>query len=67
MRAHASRGQPGVVAYIGVDDDRAMADTVLATIHAIPGVGTTETHIVAPVQSASNADRRCPGPEGRLR
>jgi DNA-binding Lrp family transcriptional regulator len=49
MRAHAWRGQPGVVAYIGVDDDRAMADTVLATIHAIPGVRTTETHIKAPV------------------
>jgi hypothetical protein len=42
-------GQPDVFAYIEVDDDRAMADTVLVTIHAIPGVRTTETHRVAPV------------------
>jgi hypothetical protein len=42
-------GQPDIFAYIAVDDDRAMADTVLVTIHAIPGVRTTETHLVAPV------------------
>jgi hypothetical protein len=48
-QAHACWGQPDTFAYIEVDDDRAMADTVLVTIHAIPGVRTTETHLVAPV------------------
>jgi len=32
-----------------VDDDAAMVDTVFVTIQAIPGVRTTETHLVAPV------------------
>ncbi len=49
IQAHACWGQPDIFAYIEVDDDRAMADTVLVTIHAIPGVRTTETHLVAPV------------------
>jgi hypothetical protein len=50
-RPHAGPrlGQPDIFAYIEVDDDRGMADTVLVTIHAIPGVRTTETHLVAPV------------------
>ena len=48
-QAHACWGQPDIFGYIEVDDDRAMADTVLVTIHAIPGVRTTETHLVAPV------------------
>ena len=48
-QAHACWGQPDIFAYIEDDDDRAMADTVLVTIHAIPGVRTTETHLVAPV------------------
>ena len=48
-QAHACWGQPDIFAYVEVDDDRAMADTVLVTIHAIPGVRTTETHLVAPV------------------
>jgi hypothetical protein len=48
-QAHGCWGQPDTFAYIEVDDDRAMADTVLVTIHAIPGVRTTETHLVAPV------------------
>jgi DNA-binding Lrp family transcriptional regulator len=48
-QSHACWGQPDIFAYIEVDDHRAMADTVLVTIHAIPGVRTTETHLVAPV------------------
>jgi hypothetical protein len=48
-QAHACWGQPDIFAYIEVDDDRAMADMVLVTIHAIAGVRTTETHLVAPV------------------
>jgi DNA-binding Lrp family transcriptional regulator len=47
-QAHACWGQVDIFAYIEVDDDRAMADTVLETIHAIPDVRTTET-LVAPV------------------
>jgi uncharacterized protein with GYD domain len=48
-QAHACWGQPDIFAYVEVDDDSAMADTVLMTIHAIPRVRTTETHLVAPV------------------
>jgi DNA-binding Lrp family transcriptional regulator len=48
-QAHACWGQPDIFAYIEVDDDRAMVDTVLVTIQTIPGVRTTETHLVAPV------------------
>jgi DNA-binding Lrp family transcriptional regulator len=48
-QAHACWGQPDIFAYIEVDDDRAMADMVLVTIHAIAGVRTTETHLVTPV------------------
>ena len=48
-QAHACWGQPDILAYIEVDDDGAMADTVLVTIQAIPGARTTETHLVAPV------------------
>ena len=48
-QAHPCWGQPDIFAYIEVDDDRAMADTVLVAIHAIPGVRTTETQLVAPV------------------
>jgi DNA-binding Lrp family transcriptional regulator len=48
-QAHTCWGQPDILAYIEVDDDSAMADTVLVTVQAIPGVRTTETHLVAPV------------------
>jgi hypothetical protein len=42
-------GPADVFAYVEVDDDSAMADTVLVTIQAIPGARTTETPVVAPV------------------
>jgi uncharacterized protein with GYD domain len=48
-QTHACWGQPDIFAYIEVDDDGAMADTVLVTIQAIPGARTTETPGVAPV------------------
>jgi hypothetical protein len=38
-QAYASWGQPDIFAYVKVDDDNAMANTVLVTIHAIPGAG----------------------------
>jgi DNA-binding Lrp family transcriptional regulator len=66
-QAHACWGQPDIFAHVDVDNDGAMADTVLVTIHAIPGVRTTETHLVAPVQKRVKADQRCSGPEGRHR
>lgn len=46
-QAHACWGQPDVFAFVEVGDDAAMVDTVLVTIQAIPGVRTTETHLVA--------------------
>jgi hypothetical protein len=48
-QAHACWGQPGIFALVEVDDDRALADTVLTAFHAIPGIRTTETHLTAPV------------------
>jgi hypothetical protein len=39
-------GQPDIFAFVEVDDDAAMVDTVRVTIQAIPGVRTTETHLV---------------------
>jgi hypothetical protein len=48
-QAHACWGQPDMFAYAGVDDDSAMADTVLVTVQAIPGVPTTETTSGRPV------------------
>jgi hypothetical protein len=44
-QAHACWGQPGIFD-VEVDD---MAGTMLVTTHAIPGIRTTETHVVAPV------------------
>jgi hypothetical protein len=38
-QAHACWGQPDIFAFVEVEDDSAMADTVLVTIHARPGVG----------------------------
>jgi Lrp/AsnC ligand binding domain len=48
-QAHACWRQPDILAYIEVDDDRAMAETALVRIHAIPSIRTTETHRVAPM------------------
>jgi DNA-binding Lrp family transcriptional regulator len=48
-QAHACWGQPDIFAYVEADDDSAMADMVLVTIHGIPGVRATDTHVVVPV------------------
>ncbi|HET6755800.1 MAG TPA: Lrp/AsnC ligand binding domain-containing protein [Jiangellaceae bacterium] len=48
-QTHACWAQPDIFAYVEVDDDSAMAETVLVTVQAIPGVRTTETPVVAPV------------------
>ena len=47
VAAHACWAQPDVFAFVELDDDNALADTVLMTFHAIPGIRTTETHLVA--------------------
>ena len=36
-QAHACWGHPDIFALVEVDDDRALADTVLTAFHAIPG------------------------------
>lgn len=46
-QAHACFGQPDIFALIHADDDRALADMIMTSIHTIPGVEETDTHIVA--------------------
>ena len=48
-QAHACRDQPDILAFVEVADERALADVVLTAIQGLPGIRTTETHIVAPV------------------
>ena len=48
-QAHACWRQPDIFAYVDVDDDRAMAETVLGRFMPSRASGTTETHLVAPV------------------
>jgi DNA-binding Lrp family transcriptional regulator len=48
-QAHACWGQPDIFAFVEVADDRALVDAVLTTIQGVPGIRTTETHVVAPV------------------
>jgi DNA-binding Lrp family transcriptional regulator len=48
-QAHACWGQPDIFAFVEVEDDRILVDTVLTTIQGLPGIRTTETHVVAPV------------------
>ncbi len=44
--AHACFGQPDIIALIHADDDRALAEMIMASIQTIPGVEETDTHIV---------------------
>lgn len=46
VQAHACWGQPDIFAFCDVPDDHHLADVVLGTIHTMPGVRTTETHLV---------------------
>ena len=48
-QAHACWGQPDIFAFAEVEDDRILVETVLTTIQGLPGIRTTETHVVAPV------------------
>jgi DNA-binding Lrp family transcriptional regulator len=47
-QAHACWGQPDIFAFVEGSDEKVLADTVLTDIQAIPGVRSTETHIVIP-------------------
>jgi DNA-binding Lrp family transcriptional regulator len=48
-QAHACWGQPDIFAFVEESDEKVLAETVLTEIQAIPGVRSTETHIVIPV------------------
>lgn len=48
-QAHACWGQPDIFAYFEVSDDSHLADVVLERIHNLPGVRSTETHLVVDV------------------
>jgi DNA-binding Lrp family transcriptional regulator len=48
-QAHACWGQPDIFAFVEVADEPTLAEVVLTTIQGLPGIRTTETHIVAPV------------------
>jgi DNA-binding Lrp family transcriptional regulator len=48
-QAHACWGQPDIFTFVEVADEKALPETVLTTIHGIPGVRATETHVVAAV------------------
>jgi DNA-binding Lrp family transcriptional regulator len=45
-QAHTCWGQPDIFAFFEVPDDRHLAEVVLEKIHNMPGVRTTETHLV---------------------
>jgi DNA-binding Lrp family transcriptional regulator len=45
-QAHACWGHPDIFAFVEVPDEKALAETVLTTIQGIPGVRSTETHVV---------------------
>jgi DNA-binding Lrp family transcriptional regulator len=47
-QAHTCWGQPDIFAFVEEADEKVLADTVLTQIQAIPGVRSTETHIVIP-------------------
>ncbi len=48
-QAHACWGQPDIVAFIDLPDDHDLAEVVLGKIHTLPGVRSTETHLVVDV------------------
>ena len=48
-QAHSCWGKPDIFSFVEVADERALAEIVLKTIHGLPGVRDTETHIVVPV------------------
>ena len=48
-QAHSCWGKPDIFAYVEVESDSALAQTVLTQIQGIAGVRDTETHIVVPL------------------
>lgn len=48
-QAHSCWGKPDIFAYVEVQSDSALAQTVLTQIQGIAGVRDTETHIVVPL------------------
>ncbi len=47
-QAHTCWGQPDIFAYCEMPDDNMLAGVVLDRIHELPGVRSTETHLVVP-------------------
>jgi DNA-binding Lrp family transcriptional regulator len=45
-QAHTCWGQPDIFAFCEMSDDRELAEVVLEQIHGLPGVRSTETHLV---------------------
>ena len=48
-QAHSCWGKPDIFAFVEVESDLALAQTVLKQIQGVGGVRDTETHIVVPV------------------
>ncbi len=48
-QVHACWGQPDIFSFVEVADEKSLAETVLSTIQGLPGVRSTETHMVVPV------------------
>jgi DNA-binding Lrp family transcriptional regulator len=48
-QAHACWGQPDIFAFLEVPEESTLADVVLERIHNLPGVRSTETHLVVDV------------------
>ena len=46
-QAHACFGQPDIFGLINAEDEKALADVIMNTVHTISGVEETDTHIVA--------------------
>jgi DNA-binding Lrp family transcriptional regulator len=49
QQAHSCWGQPDIFGFVEVDDESALAETVLTRIQGIPGVRATDTHVVVPI------------------
>lgn len=47
-QAHICWGVPDIFAFVEVADDKALSDLVLQRIQGIPGIRSTETHLVLP-------------------
>ena len=48
-QVHSCWGKPDIFAFVEVESDSALAQTVLTQIQGVAGVRDTETHIVVPL------------------